>query len=308
MIARLFGGLSLVALMLTTPALAENKPDPVSSWTLQQAIGNPDDLKVTGSIRLRYEALDNQFRPGLDPDGDLVETQTAIAAQWTPGPLRVGTELVDARAYGGKPGSSVGTSEVDTFELLQAYVGADLGDTLGKGSHATLDVGRFLLDLGSRRLVARSNFANAPNGFAGVRFDLTTSTKSALTLFYTRPTQKLPTSKAAILDNAFEWDRNGAELSFWGGLYSHPKVFGKAGVEGYFFALDEHDRAGHPTRDRRLYTPGIRLFREAAAGKLDYELEYAFQFGSISASTAPTAPRLPVAAHYLHAEVATRPR
>ena len=49
---------------LAVPAGARAKPP-----TLQDAIGDPEDFKLSGSIRLRYEALEGQPRTGLrDPD------------------------------------------------------------------------------------------------------------------------------------------------------------------------------------------------------------------------------------------------
>lgn len=302
MIARFLAGAGLFALAYAAPAAAEEKKDD-APWTLQEAIGNPDNFKLSANIRLRYEALHNQFRPGFDRDDDLVEAQTSIAAEWDTGPVHIGAEMVDARAWDGDAGSSVGTGEVNTFELLQAYVGADLGAVLGTGSDLRLDAGRFVLDLGSRRLLARSNFANSPNGFAGVKVDLRTKAKEQLTLFYTQPSQKLPRDKDDILENDTQWDRNGGDQTFWGGFFAKPKVLGTGAVEAYFFALDEDDTTLRATRDRRLFTPGARIYRDPVAKSFDYEFEYAYQFGSISSGTTATAATLPVSAHYLHAEM-----
>jgi len=47
----------------------------------------------------------------------------------------------------------------------------------------------------------------------------------------------------------------------------------------------------------------LRIFREPASGKLDYQLEYAYQFGRIRTGTSAAAPWQDVSAHTLHAEL-----
>jgi hypothetical protein len=301
MIVRVATGASLLALAFAaSPVLAETKDN---GWTLQEALGNPEGLKISASVRTRYEALHNQFRPGVDRNDDLVTIRTSIAAEYDTGPIRVGGEIVDARAYFGDPGSSISTGEVNALEPIQAYLGADFGAVLGKGTTTSLDAGRFVLDFGSRRLVARNEFPNTTTAFTGAKLEWRGAARERLTLFYTLPQQRLPDDKPSLLDNKVRLDREGEDLVFWGGFFSKPKIAGTTNLELYFYALEEHDRPGHPTRDRHIFTPGLRVFRDAAAGKLDYQLEYAYQFGRISTGSAPGAPGQDVAAHTLHAEL-----
>ncbi|MGZ3248260.1 MAG: alginate export family protein [Croceibacterium sp.] len=287
-------------LATSSTACAQSTDEP---WTLQEALGNPEGLKVSASIRARYEALHDQFRPALDKNDDLVTIRTDIAAEYDTGPVRIGAELVDSRAYFGDPGSSIGTGEVNALEPIQAYLGADLGPVLGKGTTSTLDAGRFVLDLGSERLVARNNFPNTTTAFTGAKFDWHGAGKERLVLFYTYPQQRLPDDKPSILRNKVKWDHEGDDLVFWGGFFNKPKIAGATSLDLYFYALDENDWTGHPTRDRHLFTPGARLFREPATGKVDYQLEYAYQFGHISTGTTAGAPRQDVSAQTLHAEL-----
>src|SRR3546814_9573207 len=58
------------------------------------------------------------------------------------------------------------SSDVCSSDL---YVGADLDDALGNGTDTKIDIGRFTMDLGSRRLVGQNNFRNTTNAFAGGR-------------------------------------------------------------------------------------------------------------------------------------------
>ena len=301
MIARLVTGSSLFALALAgSPALADTTDKP---WTLEEALGNPEGLKISASVRARYETLHNQFRPGLDRNDDLVTFQTDIAAEYDGGPIRIGAELIDSRAYDGGPGSAVGTGEVNALEPVQAYVGADLGPLLGKGTSSSLDLGRFTLNLGSARLVGRNNFRNTTNAFTGAKFEWRGAARERLVLFYTYPQQRLPDDKTGILDNKVKLDHEGDDLVFWGAFFNKPKIVGSTNLDLYFYALDEGDTISHATRDRHIFNPGVRLFSEPAPGKFDYEIEYAYQFGHISTGTAAGAPRQDVSAHTLHAEV-----
>jgi hypothetical protein len=301
MILRVATGAGLLALALAAhPAFAETKDAP---WTLQDAVGDPYGLKISASIRARYEALHNQFRPGLDRNDDLVTIRTDIAAEYDAGPVRIGAEVVDSRAYFGDPDSSISTGEVNALEPIQAYVGADFGAVLGQGTTTSLDAGRFVLDFGSRRLVARNEFPNSTTAFTGAKLEWRGAGKERLTLFYTYPQQRLPEDKPSLLDNKVKLDREGDDLIFWGGFFNKPKIAGATNLDLYFYALDEDDTPTRATRDRHIFTPGFRVFRDPAAGKLDYQLEYAYQFGHISTGTAAGAPRQDVSAHTLHAEL-----
>lgn len=294
MIARL----SLLALCLAVAA----RPAAAEPWTLHDAVGAPEALRISGSARIRYEALTGQFRPGLDARDDLISLRTSLFAEYDAGPLRFGAELIDSRAYDSDAGGAVGTGEVNALELVQAYAGVDLGAALGEGSAAKLDIGRFTMDLGSRRLVGRNNFRNTTNAFTGARFDWRGRGREQLSLFYTLPHSRQPSDKASILDNEVEWDRETFDLAFWGAFANLPDAVGDADLDLYLFVLDEDDSAAAATRNRELYTGGWRLFRDPEPGRWDFEIEAAVQLGSIRAGTAADAPRQDVFAWTLHAE------
>ena len=296
------GMAALTAVLGATPVLAQEKRQ---EGLLQQAVGDPEGLTLSGSIRVRYETLANQFRPGLDENSDIVVLRTTLAAQYDTGPVRIAAELIDARAYSADRNGSAGTGEVNAVELVQAYLGFDLGDALGRGTDATLDVGRFTMDLGSRRLVSRNNFRNTTNAFAGARFQWQGPDKSAFTAFYTLPLVREPADKDAILDNAVEWDRESFDFTFWGGFGSLP-LGDDTTLEAYFYALDEDDSPKLATRNRHLYTPGLRIFSKPAAGQWDYEFEAAYQFGHVRESTAAQAAKRDVSSYTMHAEVGYR--
>ncbi|MCV0414258.1 MAG: alginate export family protein [Brevundimonas sp.] len=75
--------------------------------------------------------------------------------------------MFDSRAFGQGPLSSVGVGEVNALELVQAYAKI----RLGARRERTLKLGRFTMDLGSKRFVSRQNFRNTTNAYTGARFD-----------------------------------------------------------------------------------------------------------------------------------------
>lgn len=293
----------IAALTLATPALADSP----NRWSLQEALGNPDGFHISGTARARYEAIGGQFRPGLADRDDLIVLRTTLLAEFRPDPVRIGIEIADSRAYSGESKGYLTTSEVNALEPLQAYVAFDLREALGRGTTANLTAGRFTLPLGSGRLVSRNNFRNTINAFTGFKATLAGRTNGReLTLFYTLPHQRLPEDKASLLDNDIALDRASFDLTLWGAHLAAPVRALDATAEAYLFALDEQDAPGIATRDRHLSTPGLRLSRKPKAGRLDFDLEAAIQFGHASASTAPGAGRQDVLASFAHAELGYR--
>lgn len=297
MIARLATLVGAAVACLGAPASAQDH------GPLHDALGAPDELTISGSFRTRYETLSGQFRPGLDPNDDLILLRTTLFAEYDTGPVRIGGELIDARAYDADPEGFIGTGEVNALELVQAYVGVDVGEAFGRGTDATLDLGRFTMDLGSRRLVGRNNFRNTTNAFTGARFDWRGAGDKELTLFYTLPHRRLPSNEEALLDNEVEWDRESFDLTFWGGFLSLPNVAAGGTLETYVYVLNEYDSGARATRNRELVTPGFRFFRDPEPGQWYHELEGIYQFGKVRASTAPDAARQDVSAWSAHAEV-----
>lgn len=285
--------------LVAQPALAEDGDAP----TLQDALGNPDGLTVKGSVRARYEAIDNQFRPGKARSSDALLLQTDLQVSYDAGPVRIGTEITDSRAYGGGTGSSLGTTEVNALAVTQAYLAFNLGGALGEGSKTTLQAGRFTMDMGSRRLVARNRFRNTINAFSGFRGDWTGKGGQHLSAFYTMPVQRLPSDQAGILDNEIHADSQSFDQTFWGAFASTPLGAKGAGLEGYFYGLDEEDTPETASKNRHLRTAGARIYRDPHPGTLDFELEGAYQFGNTRVSKSASAVRRDVSAYFAHAEL-----
>jgi hypothetical protein len=292
----LVAGASLIALSLgcTTGAAAQTTP----SLPPQQQ----DGLTLSGSVRVRYEAIGGQVRPGINAADELVSLRTTILAEYRKGPIRIGAELYDSRAYGGDAGSGLTTGEVNVLEPVQAYFAADLGSALGRGSRTSLQAGRFMLNLGSRRLVAADEYRNTTNGYTGLRADFRGADGTRAVLIYALPQVRLPDDPQAILDNRHRFDRESFRLQLWGGLVSRPGVIAGAMAELGYFGLAERDGPARPTRDRHLHSVSARLIREPKPGKADFEIEGIYQLGTARSSLAATAPELDVSAWFLHAD------
>ena len=89
--------------------------------TLHGAVGAPAWLLLSGSHRFRYEALANQFRPGLAERDQALAFRTLflLGLRWKP--LTVAVEVQDSRANLSGPEGGVSTIVVDAVEPLQAY-------------------------------------------------------------------------------------------------------------------------------------------------------------------------------------------
>ncbi len=253
-------------------------------FALYDALGKPDGWKIQGSVRPRYGALGGQFRPLPAPaSNDLLELNAQLFAEYDTGPVRIGGEIIDARAYFQRRGSSsIGTTEVNAFELSQAYLGFDLEDAAGAGSVSTVTAGRFTQNVGSRRLVARNQFRNTINAFTGVAYDWQNAENDRLRLFYTLPHYRLPDDRAGILSNSIAFDHEGTDTQFFGGIFTKAGVLGGI-CETYGYGLLERDSGsqleGIQTRDRRLFTPGFRLYSVPEVGRFDHEVEMIGQIG-----------------------------
>lgn len=284
----------LVLLASAAPALASEAP-----WRLHDAVDAPKALKLSGSFRIRYEAVGGQARAGLPSSEDLFNLRTNLFAEYAAGRIRFGAELWDSRVYGAKRGGSLSTNEVNALEFVQAYVAADLKSPLGAGTKGTLQAGRFTMNIGSRRLVAADDYRNTTNGYTGIKLDLAGKGGAAATLFYTLPQVRLPDGQPALLDNRVRFDRESGDLRLWGATAARP-VPRLGLLEATFVGLDERDAPGRPTRNRRLRTLDARVIRNPAPHRFDYEAEAAYQFGHARSGTAANAARLDVGAYFVH--------
>lgn len=115
-----------------------------------------------------------------------------MAAQYEDGPVKVVGDLWDIRVYGDNTGTPLSTGDVNALELVQAYVEWKPSAPFGSGTAATIQAGRFLLNLGSRRLVAADDYRNTTNGYTGLRADLASLGGWKASATYVLPQQRRP--------------------------------------------------------------------------------------------------------------------
>jgi len=95
-----------------------------------------DRLHISGTVRLRYEAISGQARKGFNTDDDLVNLRTTLMAEYRSGPFTIAGELWDSRVYSDRVGTPISTGEVNALEPVQVY--AAYAVPLAEGGHATL--------------------------------------------------------------------------------------------------------------------------------------------------------------------------
>jgi hypothetical protein len=261
------------------------------------AAGAAPALTVSGAARFRYETLTGPFQPGKGGSDHALTSRIGVAAELDLAPVVLGAELLDSRVYTVDEGGVLAAGDVNALEPIQAYA------TLQTGATAWT-VGRFTQDLGSRRLIARSRSGNALSSFTGARGIWRNERGDSLTGLYVLPTIRQPLSRADTLDNLPRLDSLSDHFRLYGLFYTRRGLVPGADADAYVLRLTETDTPTRATRDRRITTMGVRLFRDPKAGAVDFDVEAVWQTGSIRSTVGALDVRdLDVAAAYLHAEL-----
>ena len=289
-----------ISLLKARTALAAGALFLSASPVYAETSGEEGPFSLSGTTRWRYEALDGQFRAGFGGSDQAISGRTLIQAEYDAGGWVFGGELIDSRVYLDDDGSPLSTSMVNTVDILQAYIRRPF--TLN-GAPAQLQAGRFTLNVGSRRFMARNGFRNTINAFTGVNFTAENIAGWRVTAFHVSPVRRYPRDFTALQDNKQDFDEENWDQRFWGLHGRRENLFGETALELFLFGLTEGDSAGLQTADRDQLTPGVRLYRAPAPGRWDHDIEHAIQFGARSASTAPGAPELDVFSQTHHAEI-----
>ena len=267
--------LLLLAIIAVQPRAAAEPLRVDDAW------GTPEWLSLSGSYRLRYEWLDNTFRP-VDPGtDDLIVSRLRFKAEARPGNgLRFGAELQDSRAWGAGTGTPLGTDDVNAFEPLQLYAGVRLADAFRPGDTFDALIGRFTFGLGSNRFVGEHQFRNTRNAFTGAKFAWAQANSPRLQAFVTRPVARRPSARGPLEDNEVEFDEDSRSV-FWG-LHADRLRFGELDAEVYLYGIDDADTVSRPTRNRNFLTFGARVL--GRSGAWSWSAEAALQSGTIRES------------------------
>jgi hypothetical protein len=256
-------------------------------WRLHKAIGAPSWIRFGLEQRARYEHLQDDFHSGATGNSAGSSLRTLLSAELDFAPVVVGAEIEDSRAYTTEA-TPLNTTIVNPLEVLQAYAGLRHEGLFVSGDSAALTLGRFTIDLGSRRLVARNEFRNTINTYTGVDLRWTCPRKHMLRGFAVMPVLRFPSEDAELADNSVELDRENTDALFWAVFFGSAPLVADVQLETYVFGLHERDGTDAASANRKLFTPGVRVLRAPAKGQLDFQVETIFQFGTSRASTSAT--------------------
>ena len=260
----------------------KNKP-----WRLSKALSLPPSLSISGVQQTRYEGVLGQFRPGQRDGDHILSLRSEFKAQYRLKNIDFTGEMIDSRQYLGSSQTPVNTTIVNTFALVQAYTTIHLKKKEDQKPSLSLDLGRFTMDLGTRRFVARAIFRNTTNSFTGLRVNWETASGVKILPFYTLPIQRRPFIRAALLDNEVEFDRENFDNQFWGVFIEVPRFLNTLSAQFSFYGSNERDSRDFATRNRNLYTPIIRLYQKPQKGQFYFDIQSAFQFGSSRETASP---------------------
>lgn len=255
-----------------------------------------EGLDLSAEARILVDSYDNGFRINAPDSETIVYVRTRVDVAWRKGAIELGGTLLDSRVYGDDLRTPISSNDSNALEPVQIYAALQVSDKV------KVIAGRQMFDLGSNRLLAHAAYRNAHNAFTGIRLEWNGADAGTATAFYVLPQEREPSDKADVVANKVVLDRESFDLALWGGIYARPFAGGFIG-EVYLFGLNERDNDRRQTRDRRLLTPGVRLFRKPAKGAWDGEIEIAAQFGDLRASRAANAPRVDIEAWTAHAEL-----
>lgn len=251
---------------------------PWPEFSARKVLGLPDWLSLTLEQRARYETLDHAFVKGQKGSQYMVPLQTVVWLEARYEGFRAGVEFWDARQFKATENSTLNNTMVDVTDFPQIYGAWATGDLFGTGLGFEAKGGRQTLDLGSRRLVARNAFRNTTNSFTGLSLRLRDGEgRWQVQAFGTQPVLRLPDQKQELLANDYAWDQEQDGAAFAGFIADTNQLpFGSRG-ELYLYYLGEDSAS---PRNRHLFTPGFRLFRQPRTGEVDFEAESIAQTGS----------------------------
>jgi hypothetical protein len=229
----------------------------------------PSWLQLHGEERLRYETLDERYRPTEVGGDQQLDFRTRLQVRLSARNLWLYSETQDSRIALEDSASTVNTSHELGTKQLQLYGGAGWQNLGSRELSFQVEVGRLTRDFGARRLFARNIYRNTTTSFDGLLARVAGKSWSL---------QALATRPVYYLYPDFERDHN-FDSELFGGL--HFTTTAPVGVDGYILLLSDGGTVPLAAR-RRYQTPGVRLFgRFGPDRRLEYEVETAGQVGTL---------------------------
>lgn len=293
-----------------SPAAVPEKPTyyvPIRSYGLQRETEPPRYvrqlnrtwLKDTGNLkdvdwvdiglesRLRYEYRDNDFRrnKGVVDEPYLLRTRLFAAVKSKFDPFRATVELQDSRRFNSQ--FAPDNRDINRADVIQGYGELYFKDALGKddlGNDRPLSIkgGRLAFELSDRRLVARNEWRNTTNTFQGVRATMGQQKSDWQAEFFAlQPVIRL-------IDSG---DRADPAQWFYGAVGDWRKWSRVVSLQPYYYLLEQNASkiqygadgkivAPGARKDRQIHTAGLRGYGVVGNTGLDYDLNYARQWGT----------------------------
>jgi len=177
-------------------------------------------LKLSFEQQSRMQHLDEQFRAGVDGSDQGFEWRNTLKAEVIKEKFSITAELADMRTYLTDSDSPLDSLISNPLDILQANVTVPFSNLFEEENRGFIRLGRFTMDQGSRRFVARNRFRNTINSFAGVQARLENN-RTSMELFYTRPTKRRVSGD--WIDNDPRLDKQSKDI-FWGCVH-HNKIY-----------------------------------------------------------------------------------
>ena len=255
-----------------SPARGEDFFDPIKYVPLNES--GSVSASFGGHYRVRMENWDNfAFSDAAGRDDSFTNTRLTLH-----GDIRLGGNVrffvegktalaTDRNLPGGRR-----PLDIDSADLLNAFV--DLSLRFSDSSKFTFRVGRQELLFGKQRLVSPLPWGNSFRTFEGVSGELKVRSWK-VTGFWTHP----------VKVNKYSFNRRDSSTKFFG-AYAAGRVTG-TGSSWDIYWLDVNRRrgvfngmAGHEKR----HTVGSRIGGKIRASDFDYDVEAAYQFGTLGAA------------------------
>ncbi len=285
--------LILFSLFISTSVFAQ--PD----WRLDNFWkSRPGFISLEAEQQSRMQFLDGQFRAGLEGSDQALELRTMLKATMQFDKVALVTEVADMRALRADKDTPLDSTIVDPLDILQLNLRFPVSNIFGRDNEGFVQVGRFTMDQGNRRWVARNRFRNTINAFSGVHASLRDG-DSGYQIFYTLPTNRR--NDGDPLDNNPLPDNETGDAHFWGLFYDTPLPGGRDHFEIFLYGLNENRHAAQSRLRNRLLSTGVRLFRNPQPDNWHYEGEVMLQTGDAPARQ-PAAGAQKQRAHFIHLE------
>ncbi len=237
---------------------------------LSAALNTPEWLDLGMTARVRREGFDVPFQ--ADQDGNTWQWATRsrfrASARWKA--WRAHLEFQGSTSGEESATDVVGTSTFNAGNLQQLFIGFTQANVWGTGLRTDVHVGRINLDIGSRRLVARSHFGNSSQAFDGFHWNLNNKGLWHFRAFFSEIVlQTDTTDRLGMFTNS--------DALFWGISYETYQLPWSR-IHLYYFGTDADGEDGREGRTHSTF--GLRLYQPPNSGAFDYDGETVWQVGT----------------------------